>query len=158
MNVYITYNRYGRDEWFAVYNIDTNKQKAIKNFKEESLLNFLGCGPDDCHSFQLQKVVLTKTQYKHLCKLADNTNTSGEDEEELRELLISFFDEDDEYDVETLMQTDGCSDNLEIAELYCERMGISEDDYEAREEARVKVWDDEELFLKYYKEYVSICY
>ena len=35
MHVYITYDRYEHNEWLAVYTIETNRQRAIKKFKEE---------------------------------------------------------------------------------------------------------------------------
>ena len=64
MNIYITYDRYEHDEWFSVFHIETNKARAIKHFREIDLIDFICYGPDDCHSFQLQKVVLSKKEYE----------------------------------------------------------------------------------------------
>ena len=77
MNVYITYDRYERDEWYSLYGVETNKKRAIKKFLEEYLPDFLDYGPDDCHSFQLQKVILTAREYKELLYLDEH----GSDED-----------------------------------------------------------------------------
>lgn len=159
MNVYITYDRYEHNEWLSVYHIETNKQRAIKHFRETDLIDFLSYGPDDCHSFQLQKVVLSKSQYDKLCYLVE-TEKDCEScyEQELKEMLIAFFEEDEEYDVETLASTDGCSDNIELAEYYCDKLGIDEEDEDKREEIKEKVWNDEELYLKVLKEWIKLNY
>ena len=39
MNVYITYDRYERDEWYALYGVETNKRRAIKKFLEDNAMD-----------------------------------------------------------------------------------------------------------------------
>lgn len=160
MNVYITYDRYEHDEWLSVHHIETNMQRAIKHFKEEDLPDFLEYGPDDCHSFQLQKIQMTKKQYERLCELvnAEAPSANYEDESaELKELLIRIFDEDEEFCVETIFQTDGCSDYWEMLKYYCEENGLLYDDDDEQEEAQERLQDDE-LFKKTIREYIKAYY
>lgn len=152
MNVYIAYDRYERDEWYALYGVETNKRRAIKKFLEEHLPDFLDYGPDDCHSFQLQKVVLTAREYKELLYLDEH----GSDED-IKEFLMPIYDEDD-FEVETLYCTDGCTDNWEIFELYCEEIGVSKDDEDAYNEAQEKFFNDDTLYTEYMKKYIKMYY
>lgn len=152
MNVYITYDRYEKDEWYSLYGVETNKRRAIKKFLEEYLPDFLDYGPDDCHSFQLQKVILTAKEYKKLLYL----NEHGSDEE-IKEFLMPIFDEDD-FEVETLFATDGCTDNWEIFKLYCEEIGVSEDDEDTYDKAQEKFFNDDALYTEYMKKYIKIYY
>ena len=120
MNVYITYDRYEHNEWLSVHRIETNRKRAIKLFKAVDLVDFLSYGPDDCHSFQLQKVVLDKEDYHRLCYLVENeTSESSDDNDELKETLIAFYQELPEYQSEIICSTDGCSDNCELIHYYC---------------------------------------
>ncbi len=153
MNIYITYDRYERDEWYSVYHIETNKQRAIQHFLETDLIDFLTYGPDDCHSFQLQKVVMTREEYKKLCKLIEAADKEGE----LREFLIGVYSET-EFEVETIFCTDGCSDNMEAVNYYCDKLGIDEDDDDARAEMWEKIGNDEALWLNILKEYIAVTY
>ena len=152
MNVYITYDRYERDEWYSLYGVETNKRRAIKKFLEEYLPDFLDYGPDDCHSFQLQKVILTAREYKELLYLDEH----GSDED-IKEFLMPIFDEND-FEVETLFATDGCTDNWEIFKLYCEGIGVSEDDGDAYNEAQEKFFNDDTLYTEYMKKYIKMYY
>lgn len=153
MNVYIAYDRYERDEWYSVYHIETNRQRAIKHFKEVDLVDFISYGPDDCHSFQLQKVVMTPAQYWELCKVCQ----CDVHEKELVDFMIDIYDEN-EYEVETIYFTDGCSDNFALIEFYCIQSGIEADDEDAIDEAQEKLFNDEELYLKVLKEYIKCNY
>ena len=153
MNVYIAYDRYERDEWYSIYHIETNRRKAIKHFKEVDLVDFISYGPDDCHSFQLQKVVMTPTQYRKLCELCK----IDVHEKELVDFMIDIYDEN-EYEVETIYFTDGCTDNFALIEFYCIRSGIEADDYDAIDDAQEKLFNDEELYLSVLKEYIKCNY
>ena len=153
MNIYIAYDRYERDEWYSIYHIETNRLRAIKHFKDVDLVDFISYGPDDCHSFQLQKVVMTSEQYRELLDVYKN----GSDED-IKDFMMPIYDENDEFDVETIFFTDGCSDNFELIEFYCRRIGIEADDYDAIEEAEEKLFNDEELYLKILKDYIKCNY
>lgn len=157
MKVYLTYDRYERNEWLSIYTIETNRQRAIKKFKEEDLPSFLGYGPDDCHSFQLQKLEMTKTLYNKLCYLNEH-ESEGNNSEELRELLISFYEEDEDFYPETLYYTDGCSDNFELLRFYAEMCHLDYDDDEVAEEIQEKLWNNDELYDKVLKEYIRCNY
>ena len=158
MNVYITYDRYEHDEWLSVYHIETNRQRAIKHFKEEDLVSFISYGPDDCHSFQLQKVVLSKEQYKRLVWLVENEGKCGaETDQELHDLLVEFYDDNSEYEPETIMSTDGCSDNTEIIRFYCQMENLDPEDDDHYEMAQEVIMNDEDIYLRVLKEYIS-CY
>ena len=41
MNVYITYDRYEHNEWFCVYHIDTDLDRAIEHCREIDLFDFI---------------------------------------------------------------------------------------------------------------------
>lgn len=153
MNIYIAYDRYERDEWYSVYHIETNRHRAIKHFKEIDLVDFISYGPDDCHSFQLQKVVMTRMQYQKLCELCKRDTYN----KEFIEFMIGIYDET-EYEVETISYTDGCSDNFELIEFYCRQIGIEADDEDAIYDAEEKLFNDEELYMKVLKNYIKIYY
>lgn len=153
MNVYITYDRYEHDEWHSVYHLDTNKARAIKHCREVDLFDFISYGPDDCHSFQLQKVIMTRKEYERLRCLVE----SPKDEPELEEILTNIFQEID-YDVETIISTDGCTDLIEVLQYYCEKNGLDYDDYEVQAEAYEKLSSEDGLFEKTLKEYIKIAY
>lgn len=153
MNVYITYDRYEHDEWYSIYHIETNKKRAIKHFKEIDLVDFISYGPDDCHSFQLQKVVMTPKQYKELLILSKNDTSQSK----LVEFMIGIFDETD-YKVETISCTDGCSDVWDVVKYYCEQNGDDPDDDDVLYEAQEILFENDELFTKILKEYIEIFY
>ena len=67
MNVYLTYDRYEHDEYYTIFSIETNKQRAIRQCRNIDMVDFISSFPDDCHSFQLQKVVITKAEYLKIC-------------------------------------------------------------------------------------------
>jgi hypothetical protein len=155
VRVYITYDRYEHDEWLSIYTIETNKQRAIKKFKEEDLPSFLGYGPDDCHSFQLQKVEMSKSLYDNLLKW--NESSDKYDEENLKELLIAIFDEEEEFEVETLYSTDG-SDNWDLLRFYASINGLDYDDDDVAEEIQEKLFNNDELYNEVLKKYIALNY
>jgi hypothetical protein len=150
MNVYIAYDRYERDEWYSIYNIETNKKIAIQHFKNKDLVDFISYGPDDCHSFQLQRVQLTKEEYKELLRIEKEGT-----EEEVKDFLIKFYNEYEGYGVETLMSTDGCSDNAELLDCYCLMMGVDPEDDDTKYELSDKLYEDEELYLEILKKWIK---
>ena len=77
--------------------------------------------------------------------------------EDIKEFLMPIFDEDD-FEVETLFATDGCTDNWEIFKLYCEEIGVSEDDGDAYNEAQEKFFNDDTLYTEYMKKYIKMYY
>lgn len=169
MNVYVIYDRYERDEWLSVYAIETNKKRAIKKFKEESLIDFLSYGPDDCHSFQLQRVWMEREQYKRFCYLVENETSDSQnpDNQELKELLIAMFNEDfDKFDeIETIFSTDGCSDNVEVVDFYMENYiinDINEDDYDDEDDYKYavmdKLYNDDKLYDEIIRAYIKASY
>ena len=159
MNVYITYDRYERNEWLSVYHIEKNRERAIKHFKEEDLIDFLSYGPDDCHTFQLQRVVLSSEQYKRLLFLVENDGAEHpEYGKELEELLIRFYEEDEEFEPLTLYSTDGCSDNWELVEFYCEMENLDPEDDDHKEMAQEILFNDDEIYTRVLKEYIAVAY
>lgn len=117
------------------------------------LFDFISYGPDDCHSFQLQKVIMTRKEYERLRCLVE----IPKDEPELEEILTNIFQEID-YDVETIISTDGCTDLIEVLQYYCEKNGLDYDDYEVQAEAYEKLSSEDGLFEKTLKEYIKIAY
>ena len=161
MNVYITYDRYEHDEWLSVFNIETNKERAQTHFIEEDLPDFLSYGPDDCHSFQLQRVKMTKEEYHRLCDLVDregDKDFTDEEAEELRNILINVFENCDWNSEDTIFQTDGCSDISDLPRFYCMMNGLDDEDEDIIQEVEEKIFNDEELFDEVLREYIRISY
>ena len=156
MHVYITYDRYEHNEWLSVYTIETNRQRAIKKFKEEDLPSFLEYGPDDCHSFQLQCVEMSKSLYNKLLKWNESSDRC--DEKNLEELLIAIYQEEKDFEVETLYYTDGCSDNFELIRFYCEMHGLDAEDDDVNEEVQNKLWNNDEVYKETLKKYIALNY
>lgn len=160
MFVYITYDRYERDEWYSISHIETNKKRAIKHFLEEDLPDFISYGPDDCHSFQLQRVQMTKEEYLKLCHI----NEEGTDED-VKEFLMPIYNGND-YDDEIIFSTDGCSDLYEMMEYYRDNyllhdpnvIELNLDDDELDSLAYENLYNDEELFEAVLKEYIKKYY
>lgn len=151
-DVYITYDRYEHDEWYSVYHLGVNYDKAIQDFREVSLPSFINYGPDDCHSFQLQRVVMSDYKYRKLRALVN----AADKEDELREFLMEIYD-GDEYEVETIFFTDGCSDAWEIVRLYCDENGLDYENPDEQEEAR-EALEDEETWDEYIALYINSNY
>lgn len=107
-NFYVTYDRYEYDEWFSIYHIDTNMDRAMQHFDEKDLPSFLAYGPDDCHAFQLEKVTMTLSDYRKLLYMSkyDNDNPVFDD--------MMYFIYHGIYEKETLRFTNGMSDMCDI--------------------------------------------
>ena len=165
MKVYICYDRYERDEWYNVFFISTDRDESIRHCKEIDLPNFLGYGPDDCHSFQLVEVKLTKKQYEQLLIwYNDNTQSLEDYGDESSDYYHFMYDlYDDKYETETIIWTDGCSDSYEIVRYYSVNYKnkdvdeVSEHDWlftDEYDDFYEELTSDEELFEKVIKEYV----
>lgn len=160
LNVYITYDRYEHDEWYSVYSIETNKRRAIKQCKKD-LFDFISYGPDDCHSFQLQRVQMTKEEHKRLCELVnkkDYVEFDKGEEGELKKILMDIFDKCNWGDEDVIIFTDGCSDNVDLIEFYCARHGISPDDEDAIDEVENLLNNDTDLYEETLRKYISATY
>ena len=142
MNVYITYDRYEHDEWHYIYRLETNKKRAIKMCKLIDLPDFIGYGPDDCHSFQIQVINMTP----------DDT----ERDRELREFMIELYSKS--YDDNIVLSTDGCSDWIEMIRYYATKLGLDPEDDDAFYEAEEKLQNSEELSEQILKEYIKYAY
>ena len=68
MKVYITYDRYGYDEWYQIYNV-AKSLNLVKTTYKKDLAKFISYGPDDIHSFQVQVVDMSQADYDTLLKL-----------------------------------------------------------------------------------------
>ena len=161
MKVYICYDRYEHDEWFNVEYISTDKTESLKKVKEEILPDFLCYRPDDCHSFQLQVINLTKEQYEQLLEWEkDNNHTTlenfGDESSDYFKFMCEVY-ESMSYD-DCLIFTDGCSDFSDILKFYSKMKGIDPKDFEDYEDdLHDELWcmdDDEymEIIKKYVKE------
>ena len=120
MKVYICYDRYEHNEWFSVFYVGTDRDEAIRHCKEIDLPDFLNYGPDDCHSFQLEEVELTKKQYEQLLNwYNDNTQSLEDYGDESSDYYNFMYDlYNGKYKTETIISTDGCSDLYEIVKYY----------------------------------------
>lgn len=153
MKVYICYDRYENDEWFNVEYIGTDKDESIRKVRDEILPEFLNYGPDDCHSFQLQVLDLTKEQYEQLLEWDKDNDQStlenyGDESSDYFKFMCEVY-ESMSYD-DCLIFTDGCSDYSEIVKYYGKMKGLDPDDidedmeYDLQEE--IGNMDSDEFF------------
>jgi hypothetical protein len=165
MKVYITYDRYEHNEWFSVYHISLDKEESIKHCKEVDLVNFLSYGPDDCHSFQLQEVEMTQEQYEQLLKWNKDDTQSlesyGDKSSDYYNFMYDLYN--GQYETDTIISTDGCSDFYEIITYYgvfykgedVEDFNYDSDNFDDYQE---ELCNDEDLFEKVLKEYINDTY
>ena len=161
MKVYICYDRYEHNEFFNVEYVGTRKRDSLKKVKEEILPDFLSYGPDDCHSFQLQVIDLTKKQYEQLLKWMEEENQTlenyGKESSDFFKFMCEVYQQMT-YD-DCLVYTDGCSDFPEICQFYGQLKGIDPEDYDDDTEYELQVelcdMDDDkckEIIRQYIKE------
>lgn len=160
MKVYITYDRYERDEWFSIYHISTSKPDSVKHCKEHDLFDFISYGPDDCHSFQLQEVVMTKKQYDQFMKWytdGQSLENYGSESSELFNFMVELFDQTGVVGSRSrvLVSTDGCSDNYEVVHYYGSSKGLDTYDDDIFYEVQEELSDDEKLYEKVLKDYIN---
>lgn len=168
MKVYITYDRYERDEWYSIYHIGLDRDESIRHCKEEDLPSFIEYGPDDCHSFQLQEVKMTKKEYDQFMKWYNEDQSLEDWGDESSDLYKKMFEicnrigcVEDENEI--LISTDGCSDFYEIVRYYgvfykdkdIEDFDVDSDDFD---DYREELYSDDDLFVKVLKEYINDTY
>ena len=162
MKIYITYDRYERDEWFNVYNVSTNKDDAVKHCLEKDLVNFISYGPDDCHSFQLQEVDMSKKEYDTFTKWVEEDSTpadNGSESSDLYKYLVELFDKTGVAgNTSVLISTDGCSDNVDIVHYYGKQKGLDTTDDDVYYDLEEELFNDEELYEKVLKDYIRDTY
>ena len=165
IKVYITYDRYEHDEWFEVYHLGRNYDKAHQKCIEEDLPSFISYGPDDCHSFQLQELEMSEYMYRKLRKLVNKNEFTPDEQTEFDNLMERIYD--GEFTTETFLFTDGCSDYYEIIRYHCgdepdpdnyedeDEYNNAMSEYEAKAD---ELRSDNELFDKVLKEYIVSAY
>lgn len=161
MKVYVTYDRYERDEWYNIYSISTNRNESIKHCKEVDLPDFISYGPDDCHSFQLQEVKMTKSQYDTFMKWIEEDQSLenyGSKSSDLFNFMVNLFDGTGGVEVETIISTDGCTDNIDVVHYYGKTIGKDTSDDEVFYDLQELLYDDEDLYTKTLKDYINDTY
>lgn len=164
MKVYITYDRYERDEWYNIYHVTTDKEESIKHCKEEDLPNFISYGPDDYHSFQIQEVEMTQEEYEQFKSWVDDDSQSlenyGDKSSDLFKKMYEYFDRlgDPKYRSEIILSTDGCSDNVDIVHFYGKQKGLDTSDDNIYYDIEEELFNDEELYKKVLKDYINNTY
>jgi hypothetical protein len=114
--------------------MDTDRELAIQHCKEHDLIDFIGYGPDDCHSFQLVEVEMSEEQYAELCELYKIYSLTPKDkgfdkevlskvEDRISEILEDIYEEKG-YKAEEIICTDGCSDYIEMARFYKNKLAV----------------------------------
>lgn len=166
MKVYITYDRYENNEWFNVYNITTCKRESIKHCKEVDLVDFINYGPDDCLSFQLQEVNLTKKQYEQLLEWdKDDTMSLEHPDSPYYQFMCEIYENASSvrHQNEILISSYGCSDFYEIVTYYgVNYKGEDPEDFDSESDNfydyQEELCDNEDLFIKITKEYINDTY
>ena len=165
VDVYITYDRYEHNEWFYVYNIDMDKDDAYNHCIKTDLPDFIGYGPDDCHSFQLQRVSMTKKDLNKLKKFIKSDENGEGACREFEDMMTKIFEGD--YETELILSTDGQSDFFEIMKEYCgpepeyddfEDENDYHNAYAEYQNKQDELMANEEEFLKAIKEHIVSCY
>jgi hypothetical protein len=159
MKVYITYDRYERDEWYSIYHVTTDRDEAIKHCKEEDLVKFISYGPDDCHSFQLQEVEMTEEQYNTLMKWIEedvSLENYGEGSSDFFKFMVDLFDATGVVgNKSVIISTDGCSDNDDIVHYYGSLKGLDTKDDNIYYDLSEELFNDEVLYEKILKDYID---
>lgn len=163
MKIYITYDRYENDEWYNIYNVDTNRENAVKHCKEVDLPKFLSYGPDDCHSFQLQEVEMTESEYQDFMRMINEDQSLenyGNDSSDLFMKMVEIYDLPmGNRSPELIINTDGCSDIPEIIQYYAQQKGIEAEDFEdVEDDLQMELFGNDELLFKVIQEYVNDTY
>jgi hypothetical protein len=158
MKVYITYDRYERDEWFNIYYISTRKTDSIKHCREVDLYDFISYGPDDCHSFQLQVVEMTKEEFKlFLGWYTENQSLEnyGEKSSLLFKKMVEIFDDSNDT---CLISTDGCSDYCDLIHYYGRKKGLDTSDDDIYYDVEEELMMDEDLRNRVLRDYIKHTY
>ena len=165
MDVYLTYDRYEHNEWFYVYHIDTNYDSAYKSLIEEDLFSFISYGPDDCHSFQMVKISVSRSTYYKLRKWVNADELDGEEQDKFDKFMTKVYQ--NYFDCESLVFTDGQSDFFEIVQKVCGEEPI-EEDYDSEEEyekalteyenLKDELYSVDEKFKEALRSHIANCY
>ena len=163
MKVYVVYDRYEHDEWYDIYHVDTDKESAIRHCKEVDLPKFITYGPDDCHSFQLQEVEMTEAEYNDFMRMIEENQSLenwGDRSSDLFKKMVEIYDRPmGNRDHSLIINTDGCSDAVEILMYYAQQKGIEAEDFEdVEDDLQMELFNDEELLTKVVKDYVNDTY
>jgi hypothetical protein len=164
MRVYITYDRYERDEWYNIYHLSTDREESIKHCKEVDLPDFISYGPDDCHSFQIQEVEMTPEEYEQFKSWVDDDSQSlenyGDKSSDLFKKMYEYFDRtgDPKFRSEIILSTDGCTDNVDIVHYYGKQKGLNTKDDDIYYDLEEELFNDEELYNKILKDYINDTY
>jgi hypothetical protein len=164
MNVYITYDRYECSEWFNIYNIDTSVTRSLKKFRDIDLPSFLDYGPDDCHSFILQRVEMTKKEYEQVLSWMNDNNQSLENYGDKSSDLFRFMEDIYDrvgcvgYNDDIIRSTDGCSDICELPHFYGQMSHQDTSNDDVYDEIMDKLQEDDNLRRMVIKEYIRCNY
>jgi hypothetical protein len=157
VDVYITYDRYEHNEFFAILHIDKNMQSAIKHYEQEDLFKFLSFGPDDCHTFQLQKVNMTPKEYNRFINLVKKYGTEEIDDGPLYDIMVDIYErirtvaDEREY----VLDASDCDEIEDVVEFYCKKQGLDYNDDDTRYDAEDELFGDSDVFEKWLKEYLA---
>lgn len=158
MKVYITYDRYEKDEWYNIYYVSTDREDSIRHCKETDLVDFISYGPDDCHSFQLQEVEMTPEEYETFKSWVDDDSQSlenyGDKSSDLFKKMVEIFDSDSEV----IISTDGCTDNVDIIHFYGNQKGLDTEDSDIYYDIEEELFNNQELYDKVLKDYINETY
>lgn len=164
MKVYITYDRYENNEWFRVDHIETSLSRSLKHFREVDLPSFLKYGPDDCHSFVLQRVNITKKEYEQLLRWDKDPDQKlenyGDSSSDFFNFMVDLYDivgcVDDEGNIICL--TDGCSDIYELPHFYGLMSHQDTSDEDVYDRIMERLCNDEDFCDMVVKEYIRCNY
>ena len=160
MKVYITYDRYENNEWFSVDTIETSLVRSLKKFREKDLPNFISYGPDDCHSYQIQKVEMTKKEYEQLLEWDKDPNQTLDSSSDYYNFMCDIYDRVGcvEYEDDIIRCTDGCSDIFELPHFYGLMSHQDTSDEKVYNRIMDRLLDNEEFFDETLKEYIRCNY
>jgi hypothetical protein len=160
MKVYITYDRYEHDEWFNVETIETSLTRSLKKFRTEDLPSFLKYGPDDCHSFVLQRVNMTKKEYEQLLEWDKDPNQYLDRPCDYYNFMCELYDRtgcvSNQSDV--IQYTDGCSDVWELPHFYGLMSHQDTTDEDVYNSIMERLFDDDNFCDMVVREYIRCRY
>ena len=158
MIAYITFNSYDNSE-FYLWDITTDRQTAIKDYKEKHLLFFYEGAQPDISCLVLAAVPISKSNYNLLKKYLESSEQRNKFERKVGEFLTSV-DETEDYEEIFNEQGDFCIDAMRC---YCEENDIELDEEDEIDEliAKLEEYEDHKedlvpIFVNYIETYYGV--
>lgn len=118
IDIYITFDRYERGEDFTIYHFCRNEEEAYQHCFEEDLANSVKFNRSyDFYTFRLQKVSLTRKEFRKFKKRLDTKPADFLERMRLRTMLEKIYN-CEEYETEILFSANTRQMSDDVIEYY----------------------------------------